>query len=87
MPDNPNYQTFWELGSLLVTGRLKELRNPFADSLCQREPRWWDLVQEHAVLLINLCVVVVESFAEVFDFGLHLLDLCSGGLDIGVVPV
>jgi hypothetical protein len=29
----------------------------------------------------------VEYLAETFDFGVHLLDLCSGGLDIGVVTV
>ena len=29
----------------LVKGGLKELRNPFADSLCQGEARWWELVQ------------------------------------------
>ena len=49
------------------------------------------MVQEFAVLLINLYVVVVKHLVGMFDFGLHLLDLCSGGLDIwldiGVVPV
>ena len=42
-----------------------------------REP-----VQEYVILLMNLCVVAVKHLAEMFDFGLHLLDLCSGGLDI-----
>ena len=45
----------------------------------------------YAVLLINLCVVAVKHLVEMFDFGLYLLDLCSGGLDIwpdiGVVTV
>ena len=68
-----------------MKGGLKELRNPFADSLRQGEARWRELVQEFAALLINLCVVAVKHLAEVFDFGLHLLDLCSSGLDIGVV--
>ena len=49
------------------------------------------MVQEFAVLLINLCVVVVKHLWEMFDLGLYLLDLCSGGLDIwldvGVVTV
>ena len=45
------------------------------------------MVQEFAVLLINLYVVAVKHLTEVFDFGLYLLDLCSGGLDIWVVPV
>ena len=48
-------------------------------------------VQEFAVLLINLCIVAIKHLAEVFDFGLHPLDLCSGGLDIwldiGVITV
>ena len=34
---------------------------------------------------LNFVVPAVEYLAEAFDFGLHLLDLCSGGLDIGVV--
>ena len=49
------------------------------------------LFQVFAVLLINLCVVVVKHLVGMFDFGLYLLDLCSGGLDIWldieVVPV
>ena len=75
----------------LVKGGLKEPHNPFANSLCQGEARWRELVQEYAVLLINLCVVVVKHLVGMFDFGLYLLDLCSGGLDIwldiGVVTV
>ena len=70
---------------------LKELCNEFAQLLCQGGAWGRELVQEFAVLLINLCAVAVKCLAEVFDFRLHLLDLCSGGLDIwldiGVVTV
>ena len=65
-----------------MKGGLKEPRNPFADSLCQGEARGRELVQEFAVLLINLCVVAVKCLTAIFDFEPHLLDLCSGGLNI-----
>ena len=71
----------------MVKGGLKEPRNSFADPPCQGEVGWWELVREFAVLLINLYIVTVKHLAEIFDFGLHLLDLCSGGLDIGVIAI
>ena len=83
MPDNPELSDILGIRFLaLVKGGLKELCSPFADSLRQGEARWWELVQEFAVLLINLCVMAVKHLVEMFDFGLYLLDLCSGGLDI-----
>ena len=36
--------------------------------------------------LLNF-LVREECLVKAFDFGLHLLDLCSGGLDIGVDTV
>ena len=52
--------------------------------ICQGRGCGWESVQEFAVLLINLCIVAVKHLAELFDFGLYLLDLCSGGSNIGL---
>ena len=49
--DNPKLSDILGVRFLaLVKGRLKEPRNPFADSLCQEEAKRWELVQEYAVL-------------------------------------
>ena len=73
-----------------MKGGLKEPYNPFTDSLCQRG-EVTGVGSGVRCSTDSLCVVVVKHLTEVFDFGLHPLDLCVGGLDsrldIGVVTV